>query len=877
MYTQPSQFSHYHRRLFFIHGKTQDEFCLPDLLILRLEEVLHRHLDAMGYLRILFFNGRQKLYFYDERSKALIRPPNGSSAAKPSSSGAAKPRTIRMCAGPLGQKRLRRNRSQTAPTQAATSPSPDQPLHMGRMGDLEMVGLMDHCMKDETIPTAVLFTDGLDFINHTEPSAVRQMAACINQWNALFAGNRNICLLIMPDLDVANIRQLLGNSPDWRFLLAKMFNHQERPTKRMISVGPPRADEVANRIHHFRLRNQIPTDWDALPQAIIAVTHRLCAADQGLKTLSVELSAYRALRRDDLKQLAGITDAPSAWERLRELKGLETVAAWAERFIALQKETQAVAKQAESQASPGLVERLAGQPKPSPGVQRNLHLVLQGNPGTGKTTAAKLIGEILRDEGLLELGHTVKASREDLVAEYVGQTAIRTAAKVEQAQGGVLFMDEAYRLSEGGETDFGKEAVETVMEAMSNQMGRFAVVIAGYPELIQSFLDANPGLRRRFGPHNVITIPDYEPAVLQHIFKSQVREHNRRVDGTLEKQLTDFFVNWYEDRDPVSFGNAGDVINLYEAADANRAMRVMHANVTDDARFTLIAEDFPEALQPYLQTASALADRLEKCLRALDRLVGLARVKKLVRTMINRLKIQKLRGGEAGLAPGHYLFTGNPGTGKTTVARMMGEMLHALGILKKGHLVETGRSDLVAGYQGQTALKTREVLERSLDGVLFIDEAYQLVEDERDSFGREALETLVAFMENHKDRLCIIAAGYPEPMHRFVNQNPGLPSRFSGEIMFDNYSAQEMLDIFKLMAEDAQMTLAEGVETHLLTLFQQWAAQAGPTFGNAREVENFLGVMLNRQADRLAGRIEFLDADDRERLHRLEAEDIPIM
>ena len=132
-------------------------------------------------------------------------------------------------------------------------------------------------------------------------------------------------------------------------------------------------------------------------------------------------------------------------------------------------------------------------------------------------------------------------------------------------------------------------------------------------------------------------------------------------------------------------------------------------------------------------------------------------------------------------------------------------------------------------------------------------------------------------MENRKDRLCIIAAGYPEPMHRFVNRNPGLPSRFSSEIPFDNYSAQEMLDIFKLMAENAEMTLAGGVEALLLALFQQLAAGAGVTFGNGREVRKILGTMCDRQANRLAEQVETLDTDDRESLHRLEVEDIPIM
>lgn len=245
-------------------------------------------------------------------------------------------------------------------------------------------------------------------------------------------------------------------------------------------------------------------------------------------------------------------------------------------------------------------------------------------------------------------------------------------------------------------------------------------------------------------------------------------------------------------------------------------------------------------------------------------------MKETIRTLVNRLKIQKLRGDKSQLVPGHYLFVGNPGTGKTTVARLMGNIFKALGILKKGHLIEIGRADLVGQYQGHTAEKTRQVLERSMDGVLFIDEAYQLVTDERDSFGKEALETLVATMENQRHRLCIIAAGYPQPMHRFVNSNPGLPSRFAGEIIFENYTATEMLSIFKGMVQERSLTLGEGVEEALLLIFRQWERENSPTFGNGRDVRNLLDATCARLDNRLVEE----EVTDKALLYRLERVDI---
>ncbi|MFP4423321.1 MAG: AAA family ATPase [Desulfococcaceae bacterium] len=1172
----PSFFSDYHHRFFFLHGKTDDEFCHLPSGILNIEELLHQHLQSIGYECILFFNGKQKLYCYDIQSKWLIRRDGSGQANRAGSSGgnqaqtqpSASPspgrrRKSKMCAGPLGMSKVRRrdenagaNNAPAAPAETSPQPSSDddEPLHFGGMNDMMAANTLNRCMRDGSVKTAVVLSDGLDFINFTDGNAVRIMADNLPEWSGLFAENENICVFILPDFSVSDIQNFMERHTPWQFLRTRMFAGEGRPSDQMLYIGPPRRDEVESLLHRARLTRNLQTDWRALDEAALQITRNLCGGGETLKSLNVRLRQVQALDAPTLERLAGQTGQPSAMDRLRNTRGWETVAEKIDRFVAVQTEAMEEAAESASASSPAApatgfsVERIL-PPPPKKETGPNLHLALTGNPGTGKTTIARLLGEIFREAGLLELGHMVKASRDDLVAGYIGQTALQTAEKVQEAMGGVLFIDEAYRLSEGGERDFGTEAVETVMEAMSNHMGEFSAVIAGYPEPIQRFLDANPGLRRRFG-NNVIHIPDYEPELLHHIFIAQVQRNNRRLAKRLETLLPDFFHNWFAARDPEHFGNAGDVISLYETMDANRAYRTSGADMEREERKVLTPEDLPEEMKEHLRKRKAATveealarlddlvglesvkewlrklthrmrllqeeqrrgleteppfpghyvfsgrpgtgkttvarvlgevfqilgllgrsqvhevvpgdlidkyvggteekcaavykkalngvlfideahqladggdnapgriavrqlvpfmlnnrenlcvvmagypeemerlleldpglksrfnptvvfedfsaeellavfdgilekrgeiaapglrdelrrlfevwavdkkadfgnardvnnlvermrenradrlaecdvsectdadlrtfaaadipeaekrrmgkkvDRLEDVLAELDQLIGLEGVKRTVRTLINRLKVEKLRGGEGNLAPGHYLFTGNPGTGKTTVARLMGEMFRALGLLKKGHLVETGRSDLVAGYQGQTALKTREVLESSLDGVLFIDEAYQLVESDRDSFGKEALETLVAFMENHRDRLCIIAAGYPEPMRRFVARNPGLPSRFSAEILFENYGAEEMVEIFQLMAGRQNMTLADGLPEALRETFGRMAAGAGDTFGNGREVRKLLDAMLSRQADRLAE----AESVEPEGLYRLEIQDLP--
>jgi SpoVK/Ycf46/Vps4 family AAA+-type ATPase len=267
---------------------------------------------------------------------------------------------------------------------------------------------------------------------------------------------------------------------------------------------------------------------------------------------------------------------------------------------------------------------------------------------------------------------------------------------------------------------------------------------------------------------------------------------------------------------------------------------------------------------------------LEQALAELNDLTGMENIKEEVRTLTNFLKIQKVR-AERGLAQTsvslHAVFCGPPGTGKTTVARLMGRIYHGLGFLQKGHLIETDRTGLVAGYVGQTAKKVDDLINSALDGVLFIDEAYALVPKEagRD-FGQEAIDILLKRMEDYRDRLVIIVAGYTDEMTTFIESNPGLKSRFNRYFYFNHYKPEELLAIFERMSGKSHFHLTPSTRDKLQTMFAELYANRNSTFGNARVARNLFEKSIEQQANRLA----VLSSLNDEVLTTLLPEDIPI-
>ncbi|MDY6329478.1 MAG: AAA family ATPase [Lachnospiraceae bacterium] len=302
----------------------------------------------------------------------------------------------------------------------------------------------------------------------------------------------------------------------------------------------------------------------------------------------------------------------------------------------------------------------------------------------------------------------------------------------------------------------------------------------------------------------------------------------------------------YEDKAPESLRNNPDYQGYIERNSGNSA-NAGNAENFENARN---AGSFGNArnMEP--------SDNIKALLDDIDSMIGLDGVKKEIHSLVNILQVQKIR-KERGLKypvmSNHLVFIGNPGTGKTTVARKIGQIYKCLGLLEKGDLTETDRSGLVAGYMGQTAEKVQEVVEKAMGGILFIDEAYALTSYENNGgdFGQEAVDTLLKLMEDNRDRLIVIVAGYPEPMEKFLDSNPGLRSRFNKYIQFEDYSVSQLVDIFIEMCTSQDFIIGEGVKEELALKIGVMVANAGENFANAREIRNYFENVVAKQAERL--------------------------
>ncbi|WP_329063903.1 AAA family ATPase [Amycolatopsis sp. NBC_01480] len=374
---------------------------------------------------------------------------------------------------------------------------------------------------------------------------------------------------------------------------------------------------------------------------------------------------------------------------------------------------------------------------------RSRHLVLTGNPGTAKTTVARLIGKIYQALGMLSKGHVVEVARPDLVGEYIGETSKKTRAVCERATGGVLFIDEAYSLSLDKDDEYGREAVAEILVQMENHRDDLVVLVAGYPKEMDGFLESNPGLRSRFSSR--IEFPDYSNDELAAIFRSMAESQGYQLDADLIGALPEAIRRIPRGR---GFANGRSVRGLLEAVLGQQAGRLAAQPAgPDSALALLVAADLPGEAGVGVADDAGPRRGLDDLLAELDGMIGLDGVKQRVRALVAETRMDARR-RKAGLPVGarsrHLVFTGNPGTAKTTVARLMGQLYRELGVLPSGHLVEVARPDLVGEYLGQTAPKTREVCERAIGGVLFVDEAYTLAQGTGSGSGSDYGQEAVA-------------------------------------------------------------------------------------------------------------------------------------
>jgi SpoVK/Ycf46/Vps4 family AAA+-type ATPase len=540
----------------------------------------------------------------------------------------------------------------------------------------------------------------------------------------------------------------------------------------------------------------------------------------------VARTEIRILRPEDLGEPADLagTRLAQAMRSLDALTGLDNVKA-------------AVAR---------LKNMLEGQKLAGASDQLARHFVFTGNPGTGKTTVARILADIFYGLGLLPTSKLIEVDRSKLVAPYAGQTALMVQGVCEQAMGGVLFIDEAYTLRRNDSDVFGQEAIDSLLKRMEDDRGKFVIIAAGYTVEMQAFLDSNPGLRSRFT--TTLNFEDYRPADMVKIFTGMAKTQGLQFSEDFPSALQAYLERLYARRDK-NFANARTVRQVLESTWGNCANRVAKMADNDPGRAgeirTLRAVDLDES------SSGPALPSLDAAMQKLDALVGLDAVKQTVKRLKNTLEAQQLTGDREILAR-HFVFSGNPGTGKTTVARILADVFAAIGLLPTNKLIEVDRSMMIGSYQGHTPKLVQAVCDSAMGGILFIDEAYALKQGAMDNFGQEAIDTLLKRMEDDRGKFTVIAAGYSREMETFLDSNSGLRSRFTDIVEFEDYDAEDMVKIFTAMAKSKGVHYDDEVADALRGRMQMLQAHRSANFANARTVRRIFEKTQENCAARVA-------------------------
>lgn len=537
-----------------------------------------------------------------------------------------------------------------------------------------------------------------------------------------------------------------------------------------------------------------------------------CLNKNVLQAYHYDISEEFMLDRDEAVE--------SSYDKLHKLVGLEIVK-----------------EQIESIIAADLVEKERKKRKGKDYRSNSMHMIFGGNPGSAKTTVAKLFAGIAKEKGILKSGAFVERGGMDL--DGLGCVlAIREAFLA--AKGGVLFIDEAYSLKSD-------TAVTVLLQEMENQRDNVIVILAGYNERMKMFMEINEGLKSRI-PY-WIEFPDYTADELTDIFKLMLQERGFNATDDAIKEADYIFEKVrYTD----NFGNGRYVRNLIERAAKNQAVRLLSvrekaSNIRKDELFQITKADIS-----VLDEGTKNERAIGTAKREFEELIGLSSAKEVIHKVIASYKLRKLcmeRGMQKEGASLHMVFTGNPGTAKTTVARLFAEIMKDEKVLSTGNFVEVGRADIVGDHVGSTAPLVKRKFKEAQGGVLFVDEAYSLCDSYENGFGDEAINTLVQEMENHRDDVIVIFAGYPEPMKRFLDRNPGMLSRIAFHVEFEDYSTNELCDITKLMLTKKQMKITD---TALEKLRQNYEnVRENNDYGNGRYVRKILEEAEMNLAERI--------------------------
>jgi len=749
------------------------------------EHALLLALQEKGVERVAFVAPHRPIFFLDQVSTDLARH----ASVRQQQASAPTPNFVGVEA-PLGQLNL--------------IPPPPQVADTGSLegiGDAIAIRNLNALMTDDQVPTAVVFLQSEATLQ--EFSERRTLAGLMGEWFRLPATNKNILILVYAcetfgSLDAAGTHNPV---PEVREMI--------RERRSVFRLGFPELMVAEAALCYAKDHGaDIPPDDEGL------IAPKMVREDVLLKTWLRRLSSEKTLTLEIMQKKGWVGPSELDFQTaLDKVVGLDETKQRVREIIAMGKTVQSM--------------RAKGLNVPFP----NLNYLFTGNPGTGKTTFARLMAQGLKEAGLLLRGQFVEVSAGDLIGDVVGASRIKSNEAVDRAVGGVLFVDEINTfLHDAG--DFAKEAMDELLRRMENDRGTTAFILAGYDDTI---LEINKGLARRLPEHNRFEFTDYDPPALLAILFDNLKE--RMIDYSGHEDMLRLLVErFYQGRDPSRFGNAGEMRNMAEGIFSKWAARAAGL-ITP-----LEKDDIPPQYRRYMRDGKV---EVKAALDELERLSGLQEVKDYFSNFARRVILDQAMGNKPHLQ--NFVFVGNPGTGKTSVGRMVARMLHHLGLMPTEKFTEKGASEMMSGYQGQTPILTRQTIDEAANGILMIDEAYAALG--AGDYGQQFIDELVRMVELYRDRIVIILNGYPREMGALMQVNPGLRSRFDVTVPFEDIPLPDLEGLaVKTLGElgfSVEPLVVAAIGARMEILSQQ------SNYGNARTLLALVDKVITRHAERV--------------------------
>lgn len=780
-------------------------------LRMTIRESILFELQKLNYQRIVFYNHERKFYFYDFFSKNATLDVIHTQPKKelPKSS---------IIAGPIPLLKVIKNH------QEETIHTNDQTLHLGRLSDPIVLQRMDAIIKDKKIKTALIIDDADSFIRNFY--SVPMVNTKLENWKQLDSFNENIILFIFSSpLVKEQMDHLYQSYPIWQNIFKPLIINDSN--NHMIEINHPSLKEISYMYNYFRLHHHLKFEVEHMYHIAKKTQVYLIGNNQSIKTFEATLIKWS-------KEQIYITDtllkdyfkAETLCDFMLELDALIGMKTFKDEVKKLIDKYSAELQIQKSLSDLEYESRFEKNKLNKKTIQPNLHYVFMGSPGTGKTTAAILLGKLFSILDFLPSSKFRKVGREDLVGDYMGVSERKTSSILQEQMGGVLFIDEAYSLyTEGSSNDYGLKVIDILVNVMTSRKGEFSLIIAGYTNDIEKLFNPNPGLKRRFG-NNIIKIEDYEPEELYEIFLSMTKE--QFIFSVSAKVLIqNIIIEMHKVRDD-KWGNAGVVEAMRDS---------FNSLYQKDGELVYIDDhQIPKEYLKWIEydKKSNITFNYQE---TLSRLNGGRQIIDILDKVQKRLN----KTGKV-FSIGHFQFVGSPGTGKTTTAKILGKVLNQMGFLKSDKFIEPKIRDFIGSYVGESTKKTDAIFEQAKGGVLFIDEVYSLNET---NFKDEIINVINQRLDSDKDMTCVIIAGYMGKMEEFLKTNDGLKSRIMHNIQFNALSNEELLDILQALVkeEDSNIFIEASFMKTTKDIFEK--AKQQENFGNARFVRNFVGHCLN--------------------------------